>query len=28
VALASGLEIGFVFFTVDERLVACRGNDH
>jgi 3-oxoacyl-[acyl-carrier-protein] synthase-3 len=26
VALASGLEIGFVLFTVDEGLVACHGN--
>jgi 3-oxoacyl-[acyl-carrier-protein] synthase-3 len=28
VALASGLEIGVVLFTVDEGLEACRGNDH
>jgi 3-oxoacyl-[acyl-carrier-protein] synthase-3 len=28
VALASGLEIGIVLFTVDEGLVACRGNGH
>jgi 3-oxoacyl-[acyl-carrier-protein] synthase III len=27
VALASGLEIGVVFFTVDEGLVACRADD-
>jgi 3-oxoacyl-[acyl-carrier-protein] synthase-3 len=26
VALASGLEIGVVMFTVDEELEACRGN--
>ncbi|MBN2624494.1 MAG: hypothetical protein JXA83_14040 [Acidimicrobiales bacterium] len=28
VALASGLEIGVVLFTVDEGLVACHGDDH
>ena len=28
VALASGLEIGVVFFTVDEGLVACHGDGH
>jgi 3-oxoacyl-[acyl-carrier-protein] synthase-3 len=27
-ALASGLEIGVVLFTVDEGLEACRGNGH
>ena len=27
-ALASGLEIGIVLFTVDEGLEACRGDDH
>ena len=27
VALASGLEIGVVLFTVDEGLEACRAND-
>lgn len=28
VALASGLEIGIILFTVDEGLVACHGNVH
>jgi 3-oxoacyl-[acyl-carrier-protein] synthase III len=27
-ALASGLEIGVVLFTVDEQLEACDGNGH